>query len=96
MALYLPPRRHINHLHAKIGKIATNPHPIAARSGKDGLAPKETAPAPRGTSDDPPPSAVRPRRLALRGQDQGGARKTLERIGYVQIDTISGAPRHKR
>ena len=46
-----------------------------------------------------PPSAVRLRRLALRGQGLGGvrkfgagpdgARKTLERIGYVQIDTIS-------
>ena len=46
-----------------------------------------------------PPSAVRLRRLALRAQGLGGARKfgagldgarkTLERIGYVQIDTIS-------
>ena len=46
-----------------------------------------------------PPSAARLRRLALRGQGVGGARKlgagvagvrkTLERIGYVQIDTIS-------
>ena len=46
-----------------------------------------------------PPSAARLRRLALRGQGLGGARKlgagvagvrkTLERIGYVQIDTIS-------
>ena len=47
----------------------------------------------------PPPNPVRLRRLALRGQGLVGARKlaagpggvlkTLERIGYVQIDTIS-------
>ena len=38
MALHPPPRRHINKLHAKIGQIGANSHPIATRSGKDGLA----------------------------------------------------------
>ena len=44
MALHQPLRRHINKLCTKIGEIATNPHPIAARSGKDGL----TAGDPKG------------------------------------------------